>query len=95
VQGLRERLIRGPLEYAALWKVANRLSARTVEFAAICARPRPFNIMSPRSASSPPQPPDDVNALLDRRIDLDQYGQMIVEGKPHGTPGRQRAGAPG
>ncbi len=31
------RLTRGPLEYAALWKVAQRLSDRPVKFGAICA----------------------------------------------------------
>jgi 5-methyltetrahydropteroyltriglutamate--homocysteine methyltransferase len=32
-----EKLTRGPLEYAALWQVAQRLSDRPVKFGAICA----------------------------------------------------------
>ncbi|MBO0710768.1 MAG: cobalamin-independent methionine synthase II family protein [Acetobacteraceae bacterium] len=32
-----EKLTRGPLEYAALWKVAQRLTDRPVKFGAICA----------------------------------------------------------
>src|SRR5260221_12340604 len=32
-----ERLTRGPLEYAALWKVAQRLTDKPVKFGAICA----------------------------------------------------------
>lgn len=34
---VRGRLTRGPLEYAELWKVAQRLSDRPVKFGAICA----------------------------------------------------------
>ena len=34
---VREKLTRGPLEYAALWKVAQRLTDRPVKFGAICA----------------------------------------------------------
>ena len=32
-----EKLTRGPLEYAALWQIAQRLSDRPVKFGAICA----------------------------------------------------------
>ena len=32
-----EKLSRGPLEYAALWQIAQRLSDRPVKFGAICA----------------------------------------------------------
>jgi 5-methyltetrahydropteroyltriglutamate--homocysteine methyltransferase len=31
------KLSRGPLEYAALWQIAQRLSDRPVKFGAICA----------------------------------------------------------
>ena len=34
---VREKLTRGPLEYAALWQVAQRLTDRPVKFGAICA----------------------------------------------------------
>src|SRR5439155_1475629 len=34
---VRNKLTRGPLEYTALWKVAQRLSDRPVKFGAICA----------------------------------------------------------
>ncbi len=34
---VKEKLTRGPLEYAALWQVAQRLSDRPVKFGAICA----------------------------------------------------------
>ena len=34
---VRKKLTRGPLEYAALWQVAQRLSNRPVKFGAICA----------------------------------------------------------
>ena len=34
---VRHRLTRGPLEYAELWKVAQRMSDRPVKFGAICA----------------------------------------------------------
>ena len=34
---VREKLTRGPLEYAALWKVAQRMTDRPVKFGAICA----------------------------------------------------------
>jgi Tripartite tricarboxylate transporter family receptor len=34
---VRERLTRGPLEYAALWQVAQRMTDRPVKFGAICA----------------------------------------------------------
>src|SRR5215813_7372259 len=34
---VRERLTRGPLEYSALWKVAQRLTDKPVKFGAICA----------------------------------------------------------
>src|SRR5438309_5694934 len=34
---VRKKLTRGPLEYAELWKVAQRLSDRPVKFGAICA----------------------------------------------------------
>jgi len=34
---VRERLSRGPLEYAALWQVAQRMTDRPVKFGAICA----------------------------------------------------------
>jgi 5-methyltetrahydropteroyltriglutamate--homocysteine methyltransferase len=34
---VKERLTRGPLEYAALWQIAQRLSDRPVKFGAICA----------------------------------------------------------
>ena len=33
----REKLTRGPLEYAALWQVAQRMTDRPVKFGAICA----------------------------------------------------------
>jgi 5-methyltetrahydropteroyltriglutamate--homocysteine methyltransferase len=34
---VKEKLTRGPLEYAALWQIAQRLSDRPVKFGAICA----------------------------------------------------------
>ena len=34
---VREKLTRGPLEYAALWQVAQRMTDRPVKFGAICA----------------------------------------------------------
>jgi len=34
---VKEKLTRGPLEYAALWKVAQRLTDKPVKFGAICA----------------------------------------------------------
>ena len=34
---VKEKLSRGPLEYAALWQIAQRLSDRPVKFGAICA----------------------------------------------------------
>src|SRR5207302_4285968 len=34
---VKHRLTRGPLEYTALWKVAHRLTDKTVKFGAICA----------------------------------------------------------
>jgi len=34
---VREKLTRGPLEYAALWQVAQRMSNRPVKFGTICA----------------------------------------------------------
>jgi 5-methyltetrahydropteroyltriglutamate--homocysteine methyltransferase len=34
---VRDKLTRGPLEYAALWQIAQRLSDRPVKFGAICA----------------------------------------------------------
>jgi len=34
---VKNRLTRGPLEYAALWKVAQRLTDKPVKFGAICA----------------------------------------------------------
>ena len=34
---VKDKLTRGPLEYAALWQVAQRLSDRPVKFGAICA----------------------------------------------------------
>src|SRR5262245_54428497 len=34
---VREKLTRGPLEYGALWKVAQRMTDRPVKFGAICA----------------------------------------------------------
>jgi len=34
---VKNKLTRGPLEYAALWKVAQRLTDRPVKFGAICA----------------------------------------------------------
>jgi 5-methyltetrahydropteroyltriglutamate--homocysteine methyltransferase len=34
---VREQLTRGPLEYAALWQVAQRMTDRPVKFGAICA----------------------------------------------------------
>ena len=34
---VKNRLTRGPLEYTALWKVAQRLTDRPVKFGAICA----------------------------------------------------------
>src|SRR6476659_171381 len=34
---VREKLKRGPLEYAAIWQVAQRLSDKPVKFGAICA----------------------------------------------------------
>ena len=37
---VRHRLTRGPLEYAELWKVAQRMSDRPVKFGAICAPAR-------------------------------------------------------
>jgi 5-methyltetrahydropteroyltriglutamate--homocysteine methyltransferase len=33
---VKDRLTRGPLEYAALWKIAQRLTDRPVKFGAIC-----------------------------------------------------------
>jgi len=38
---VKEKLTRGPLEYAALWKVAQRLTDKPVKFGAICALPSP------------------------------------------------------
>jgi len=34
---VKEKLTRGPLEYAALWQIAQRLTDRPVKFGAICA----------------------------------------------------------
>ena len=34
---VKDKLTRGPLEYAALWQIAQRLSDRPVKFGAICA----------------------------------------------------------
>jgi len=34
---VKEKLSRGPLEYAALWQIAQRFSDRPVKFGAICA----------------------------------------------------------
>ena len=36
---VREKLTRGPLEYAALWQVAQRVTDRPVKFGTICAPP--------------------------------------------------------
>ena len=38
-----EKLTRGPLEYAAIWQIAQRLSDRPVKFGAICAPGARFN----------------------------------------------------
>src|SRR5206468_13095752 len=35
---VRKKLTRGPLDYAELWKVAQRMSNRPVKFGAICAQ---------------------------------------------------------